>query len=61
LAALDSIAKGSGASEAWKAEQLAALQQIQKPKAQLLLMPVAAVQKLIEAASSGGNCIAARP
>ena len=61
LAALDSIAKGGGASDGWKAEQLAALQQIQKPKAQLLLMPVAAVQKLIEAAGSGGSCSAAKP
>jgi hexosaminidase len=56
LAALDFIAKGSGASDSWKAEQTAAIQQIQKPKAQLLLMPAEAVQKLVNAAATGGAC-----
>jgi len=60
LAALDFIAKGGGAADTWKAQQLAAIQQIQKPKAQLLLMPAAAVQKLIEAAAAGGSCGAAK-
>ena len=53
LAALDFIAKGMGAPDSWKAEQTAAIQQIQKPKAQLLLMPAAAVQKLVDAAGPG--------
>jgi hexosaminidase len=56
LAALDFIAKGGGAPTDWKAQQLAAIQQIQKQKAQLLLMPAPAVQKLIEAAATGGSC-----
>jgi hexosaminidase len=56
LAALDFIAKKQRAPEDWKAQQLAVLQQIQKPKGQLLLMPAPAVQKLVEAASTGGVC-----
>jgi hexosaminidase len=58
LAALDFIAKGGGAPGSWKAEQTAAIQQIQKPKAQLLLMPADAVQKLVDAAAGGGSCAA---
>jgi len=58
LAALDFIAKGQQAPDDWKAQQLALIQQIQKPKGQLLLMPAPAVQKLIEAASTGGTCSA---
>jgi hexosaminidase len=61
LAALDFIAKGGGAPDAWKAPQLAAIQQTQKQKAQLLLMPAPAVQKLIEAAAAGGTCSSAKP
>ena len=56
LAALNFIAKGQRAPDDWKAQQLAALQQIEKPKGQLLLMPAPAVQKLVEAASAGGVC-----
>jgi hexosaminidase len=56
LAALDFIAKGQRAPDDWKAQQLAALQQIEKPKSQLLLMPASSVQKLVEAASTGGAC-----
>lgn len=56
LAALDYISKGQRAPDDWKAQQLATLQQIAKPKAQLLLMPQPAVQKLVEAASAGGAC-----
>ncbi len=58
LAALDFIAKGQRAPDDWKAQQLALIQQIQKPKGQLLLMPAPAVQKLAEAASTGGACSA---
>jgi hexosaminidase len=60
LAALDFIAKGAVAPDSWKLEQVAAIQQIQKPKAQLLLMPAAPVQKLVEAAAVGG-CAGAKP
>ena len=60
LAALDIIAKRQPAPDAWKAQQLAALNQMKKPAAQLLLIPLAAVQKLVEAASAGGTCVAAK-
>src|SRR5207248_11496318 len=60
LAALDFLAKTASAPPDWKSQQLAAIEQIKKPKAQLLLMPAPAVQKLIEAAGIG-NCAAARP
>ena len=60
LAALDNIAKGTAAPDQWKAQQTAAIQEIQKPKAQLLIIPAAAVQKLIDAASTGGACSQAR-
>ncbi|MGC1619432.1 MAG: family 20 glycosylhydrolase [Candidatus Acidiferrum sp.] len=56
LAALDFVAKGQRAPDDWKAQQLSVLLQIQKPKGQLLLMPAQAVQKLVEAASTGGTC-----
>jgi hexosaminidase len=56
LAALDFIAKKQQAPDDWKTQQLAVLQQIQKPKGQLLLMPAPAVQKLVEAAATGGAC-----
>lgn len=59
LAALDFLAKHQTAPDDWKAQQLAALQEIAEPKAQLLLIPVQAVQQLVEAASAGGTCSAA--
>ena len=59
LAALDYISKGQHAADDWKAQQLATLQQVQAPKAQLLMMPATAVQKLVEAALAGGACAAA--
>jgi hexosaminidase len=61
LAALDAIAKGQPAPDSWKAQQLAILEQVKKPKAQLLLIPAPAVQKLIEAATAGGACSAPKP
>jgi hexosaminidase len=57
LAALEFIVKGQPAPDDWKTQQLALIQQIQKPKGQLLLMPAPAVQKLVEAASNGGACL----
>jgi hexosaminidase len=56
LSALDFLAKGQRAPDDWKTQQLAVLEQLEKPKAQLLLMPVPAVQRLVEAASGGGTC-----
>jgi len=61
LAALDAIAKGQPASDSWKSQQLAVIEQAKKPKAQLLLIPVTPVQKLVEAATAGGACFAAKP
>jgi hexosaminidase len=61
LASLDAIAQGQPASDAWKSQQLAVIEQVKKPKAQLLLMPAPAVQKLVEAAVAGGACFAAKP
>ena len=61
LAALDAITKGQPAPDSWKAQQLAILEQANKQKAQLLLIPAPAVQKLIEAAAAGGACSTARP
>ncbi len=56
LAALDFLDKSQRAPEDWKAQQVAVLQQLEKPTGQLLLMPAPAVQKLVEAASAGGVC-----
>ena len=62
LAALEAIAKRQPATDSWKTQQLAALgpmnapEQMKKGKVQLLLIPVPAVQKLVEAASAGGAC-----
>jgi hexosaminidase len=56
LAALDAISKGTTASTDWKASSTASIAQFQNPKAQLLLMPVAGAQKLVDAASAGGSC-----
>jgi hexosaminidase len=61
LSALDAIAKGQPAPDSWKAQQLAIIEQAKKPKAQLLLIPAPAVQKLIEAAVAGGACASPKP
>jgi hexosaminidase len=52
LQAMDDLDRGEGPGDAGKAEQLAALQQAQQQKGQLLLMIVPPVQKLVEAAAS---------
>lgn len=51
LQALDYIDRGERAPEQWATQQFALLDQAQKPKAQLLLMVVPSVQKLVEASS----------
>ncbi|HTC92450.1 MAG TPA: family 20 glycosylhydrolase [Terriglobales bacterium] len=48
LRALDYLDSGERAPEAWKAEQLALVEQARKPSAQLLLMIAPSIQKLIE-------------
>jgi hexosaminidase len=60
LAALDFAAKGGAAPDDWEAQQLAVIAQVQKPKAQLLLMPSPAIQKLVEAVATGGACAATK-
>jgi hypothetical protein len=61
LAALDAIAKAQPASDSWKSEQLAVIEQAKKPRAQLLLIPSPAVQNLVEAAAAGGACFVTKP
>ncbi len=51
LQALDYLDRGERAPAAWATQQFASLEQAQKPKAQLLLMVVPSVQKLVEASS----------
>ncbi len=48
LQALDYIERGERAPDAWASQQFALLVEAQKPKAQLLLMVVPSVQKLVE-------------
>lgn len=60
LAALDYVGKGAAASDDWKTQQLAALDPVNKPKTQLLMMPAPAVQRLVEAVSAGGSCATSR-
>ncbi|HEY8715852.1 MAG TPA: family 20 glycosylhydrolase [Candidatus Acidoferrum sp.] len=52
LAALDAMERGGSADSSWKAQQVAIVQQAEKPKEQLLLMPAPAIQKLVEAVGS---------
>jgi len=51
LQALDYVNRGERAPDSWTAEQLALLEQAQKPQGQLLLMVVPAVRELVEASS----------
>ncbi len=60
LAALDFANKGGAAPDDWKTQQLAVIEQVKKPKSQLLLMPASAIQKLVEAVAAGGSCAATR-
>src|SRR5258708_4430044 len=60
LAALDFANKGGAAPDDWKTQQLAVIEQVKKPKSQLLLMPASAIQKLVEAVAAGGSCAATK-
>jgi hexosaminidase len=51
LQALDYMDRGERAPATWAREQLALLEEAQKPKAQLLLMVVPSARKLVEASS----------
>jgi hypothetical protein len=56
LAALDAISENAKADDAWKSQQSVILTQAQKPKSQLLLIPVTGVQKLVDEAAAGRAC-----
>jgi len=56
VAAMDYLILGSQAPAVWKADQSALLAELAKPKAQLLLVPVSNVQKLVDAAGVGSAC-----
>jgi hexosaminidase len=56
LAALDAMARGKPLSADEQSQLNAVLTAAAKPKAQLLLVPVAPVQKLVAAASAPGAC-----
>lgn len=58
LGALEAIAKGTKLSDDAKAQATARIADASKGKAQLLLIPTATIQKLVDAASSGGACAA---
>lgn len=53
LAAMDYLILDARATDDWKTQQLALLKELNKPKAQLLLIPLTGVQKLVEASASG--------
>jgi hexosaminidase len=54
LQALDYIDKGEQAPDAWRNEQIAEVQQAEKPAADLVLAVAPAVQKLVEASAGTG-------
>jgi len=56
LSALDAIHKSAKPDDAWKSQQTVILTQAAKPKSQLLLIPDAGVQKLVDGAATGGAC-----
>jgi hypothetical protein len=60
LAALDAIAKGAPLGDDARTQAAATITAASKGKAQLLLIPAPIVQKLVDAAATGGAC-AAKP
>lgn len=61
LSALDAIAKATPLSEDAKTQATAVIAAASKGKAQLLLMPAPAVQKLVDAASQPSTCANPKP
>jgi len=55
LQALDYLDKSQPAPDAWKTQQLALIEQAEKPSADMLLMVAAPVQQLVEASASTGS------
>ncbi len=60
LEALDYLDRGEPAPDAWKTAQLARIDLAQKPKAQVLLMIVPSVRKLVEASAAPTGPLPAR-
>jgi hexosaminidase len=58
LQALDYLDRGEAAPAEWRAQQLALIEQAKKPKAQVLLMVAAPVQKLVEASARDASVTA---
>ena len=58
LSALDAIAKGTPLSNDAKTQATVRIADASKGKAQLLLIPAPTIQKLVDAATSGGACAA---
>ena len=56
LAVLHFLEQGDVASPDWKVQQLASIEQMKKPKGQLLLIPADAVARLVEAVGPAGAC-----
>ncbi len=56
LQAMDYLDRGEHAPESWAVQQLALLTQAEKPKAQLLLVVVASIQKLVNQAQRCPGC-----
>jgi hexosaminidase len=54
--AMDYLILGTAADAAWKTGHVAALSELAKPKAQLLLMPLPGIQKLVEATNAPSVC-----
>jgi hypothetical protein len=61
LLALDAVSSGAMLPPDVQIQLAAALTEAAKPKAQLLLIPVSAVKKLVDAASQPGTCSSAKP
>jgi hexosaminidase len=54
--AMDYLILGTAADAAWKTDHVAALSELAKPKAQLLLIPLPGIQKLVEATNAASVC-----
>jgi hypothetical protein len=61
LAVLDAIASGKPLASDRQSQLNSVLSDAAKPKAQLLLIPVSAIKKLVDAASEPTACSVAKP
>jgi hexosaminidase len=61
LEALQFVAAGAHAPDSWRSRQTDLLLEAAKPKGQLLLIPAAAMQDLVDAVSQGGLCASPKP